>query len=168
MASIDPLSDFRLLLAQPHFHRLKALTDDLRGVRDQFMPILKYYFPDSWLLTIARTLRIAKQPDFSRYTGELQALRDQAWRLVEEARTAVEVIAASSIEPRFKHFAQLAYQQIDADGGVIILMNEFTKTTDPREFGTYFAAMKQMSDNAHENLAQMQAFGTSLRQEQGT
>ena len=164
---MPPDSTRALLEAQPYMSRLQALTDELRLVRKKVEPIWKYYFPDSLLVNVAIGLRLAKRPDRSRYRVELQTLRDQCWRLIKDADAALRAIGATGIELKFKQLAQLAFQQIEADGDVIILLNEWTNAEDPKDALAYFAGMKQMSDKARANLLQMQALGERIRREEG-
>jgi hypothetical protein len=144
--------------ADYYMGRLRALTDELRQLRDRFGPIYRYYFPPSWATTLARALRLKKMPDYTRYAPELQELRDGAWRIIEESKAAFESLAPLQVPLQVKQMAQLAYHQIYYDGNVIVLMNEFTKAmanTDP-EAAVYFGGMKEMSDKAQENLRAMQ------------
>ncbi len=156
-------SEGQVAAAEAHFRILQLGTDRLRELRDQFAPIYAYYFPQRWVAVLSRVLRLSPQSDFSRYRPQLQNLRDSAWRIVDDARAAFEAVAELQIDSKLKYWAQLAYKQIYYDGTVIILMNEWTNGMEARdpECAKYFAAMKELSRSAHENLVQMQAAGRS-------
>jgi hypothetical protein len=164
----DPLEELQLLLAQPHMQALDRATKELLVLRNAFMPLYTYYFPQSWFAVIARTLHLRPQPDFSRHRGQLQRLRDDAWRIVEEARVAFEAIAQTAIDLPLKNMAEFGYRQAYYDGNVIILMNEFVKGMDERnpECAKYWAGMRDFSKKAHANLTSMQGLARTLERSQ--
>src|SRR5437867_6824399 len=102
MSTPDSQDEVELRRVQPHFDRLRDLAHEVQGLGDRFMPIYRYYFPSSWLTVLARTLRLTKQLDFSRYRAELKLLRDTAWRIARDAKIAAETIVASSIDAAFR------------------------------------------------------------------
>lgn len=143
---------------------LDRATKKLLVLRNDFMPVYTYYFPQSWFAVIARTLHLRPQPDFSRPRSKLQRLRDEAWRVVEEARVASEAIAQAQIDLPLKKMAEFGYRQVYFDGNVIILMNEFVKGMDELnpECAKYWAVMRDFSKKAHANLTAMQALARTL------
>ncbi len=154
----DAMTDQHLLGAQRQIERLSILTNELLGIRTRFGPIYTYYFPVSWWSVMGRALRLREQPDFSRFSSELQALRDEAWRIIEEARLAFEAVAAAHVDLALKQAAQLGYHQVYYDGNVIILMNAWVKDMagEGTESARYFFGMREFSQKSQANLVQLQ------------
>ena len=141
-----------------HMQIIQRVTAELRIIRDQVAMIYVYYFPKSWFRVIAESLRLAPQPDFSRYSGELETFRESAQQLIAESKKATEAIVASDLDSDSKALAVLAHQQVFYDSGWVICFCWYVKAMREgnRQSQTYFREMADYSHKAHANLAASQ------------
>jgi len=143
---------------------IKQATDQLRVIRDQVGPIYVYYFPKTWLQVIARSLHVTEQPDFGRYTAQLNTFRGSATRIANESKTAFEVVALADIDSDIKESARLSHLQVFYDANWVILFCKYVEAMrdmNPEALG-YFRVMADFSHKAHANLAELQRAGARL------
>lgn len=143
---------------------IQRVTEELRVVRDGVASIYVYYLPKSWLRVIAKSLRLVDQPDFGRYSAELEAVRESAYRIVQESKQAAEAIMASDIASDIKEAARLGHQQVFYDAGWVTFFCEFVKMMrdGDRDAMNCFREMADYSHKARANLAELQRQGAYL------
>jgi hypothetical protein len=161
MQQIDPWEALYRMARSPQVLDLKSASDELREIRARFAPIHDYYFPKSWLTSLARLLHAAHPPDFSMHLSELKDMHDAANRIIEEARTTLETIPREKVARQFRQLAQLTFEQIYLDAKVIIAMYEFVKGRHeniPRSARTRRADIEEFSHKAHENASRLRTW----------
>ena len=148
-----------------HLQELQKLTDDVRVARVRLEPIYMYYFPDEFLHTVGRVAGVKKHLDFSLFSDELNRLRQTARSCIDDAGEILDRIGALTVDPNLKRGAQLGYNQVYFDGHVIVLIDLFVRSMaddDLEEAALAYGGLKEFSEKANENLAELGAFCQGL------
>jgi hypothetical protein len=144
---------------------IRAATESLQQVRNQFQPLYKYYFPEKTSAVTKRTFGLEAQPDFSKHRTELKRLRDEAWQLIETAKTSFERVGQSEAPLLLKKWAESAYRQVYFDGTVVILFEAYVRGMDERnpECAKYLSAMRDVGRESEQNLQQLRIRQTQVQ-----
>jgi hypothetical protein len=150
----------------PQVLDLKVASDELREIRVRFAPIHDHYFPQSWLLSLKRSLRLASQPDYARFLSELREMGDGARRIIDEAKATLESIPKEKVSRQFRQLADLTYRQIYLDGSAVVAMYEFVKAKNENDPASAKLAIEvdEFLHKAQENSARMRTWRLDLEE----
>ncbi len=166
MPSSDPWEALYRMAKSPQVLDLKVASDELRDIRARFAPIHDYYFPQSWLLSLKRSLHLASRPDFAQYSSELREMCDGARRIIEDAKTTLEAIPKEKVSRQFRQLAELTYRQIYFDGSAVVAMYDFVKAKNENDPSSakHAVEVEEFLHKGHENTSRMRTWRLDLEE----